>query len=49
MDHLYGLRSIVESQIEKEAQMKKRIRINYIFWKEGPLLPRLLIFKEKSA
>lgn len=22
--------------------MKKRIRINYIFWKEGPLLPRLL-------
>lgn len=22
--------------------MKKVIRINYIFWKEGPLLPRLL-------
>ncbi len=22
--------------------MKKGIRINYIFWKEGPLLPRLL-------
>jgi hypothetical protein len=22
--------------------MKKNIRINYIFWKEGPLLPRLL-------
>ena len=21
--------------------MKKSIRINYIFWKEGPLLPRL--------
>jgi hypothetical protein len=29
-------------KIRKEAQMKKRIRINYIFWKEGPLLPRLL-------
>jgi hypothetical protein len=24
----------------KEAGMK--IRINYIFWKQGPLLPRLL-------
>jgi len=23
--------------------MKKVIRINYIFWKEGPLLPRLLV------
>jgi hypothetical protein len=22
--------------------MKKNIRINYIFWKQGPLLPRLL-------
>ena len=28
--------------------MKKRIRINYIFWKEGPLLPRLLNCKHKS-
>jgi hypothetical protein len=27
---------------KKEAQMKSVIRINYIFWKEGPLLPRLL-------
>jgi hypothetical protein len=33
---------IVYRQIQKEARMKKRIRINYIFWKEGPLLPRLL-------
>ena len=24
--------------------MKKVIRINYIFWKEGPLLPGLLTF-----
>ena len=23
--------------------MKKNIRINYIFWKEGPLLPGFLI------
>jgi hypothetical protein len=30
---------------EKEAQMKKRIRTNYIFWKKGPLLPRLQTFK----
>jgi hypothetical protein len=40
--------------------MKKRIRINYIhaaalrrashvFWKEGPLLPRLFSYKRKSA
>ncbi len=31
-----GPLSIVK--IGKEAQMKKRIEINYIFWKEGPLL-----------
>jgi hypothetical protein len=29
--------------------MKKRLRINYIFWKEGPLLPRLLSCKYKST
>ncbi len=29
--------------------MKKRIRINYIFWKKGPLLPRLINCKRKSA
>gem|GEM_PF-6912339 len=23
--------------------MKRVIRINFIFWKEGPLLPRLLL------
>ena len=28
--------------------MKKRIRINYIFWKEGPLLPRLLTGKQET-
>ena len=22
--------------------MKKNIRINFVFWKDGPLLPRLL-------
>jgi hypothetical protein len=36
-------------KFEEEAQMKKRIRINYIFWKEGPLLPRLPFFKQKWA
>jgi hypothetical protein len=29
--------------------MKKILRINYIFWKEGPLLPRLLAFESKST
>jgi hypothetical protein len=29
--------------------MKKRIRINCIFWKEGPLLARLFSYKRKSA
>jgi len=29
------------SKKEKEARMN--IRINYIFWKEGPLLPRFLL------
>jgi hypothetical protein len=29
--------------------MKSIIRINYIFWKEGPLLPRLLICNQKSS
>ena len=29
--------------------MKKRIRINYIFWKEGPLLPRRLSSKYNST
>jgi hypothetical protein len=29
--------------------MKKNIRINYIFWKEGPLLPRLLSYEYKSS
>jgi hypothetical protein len=28
---------LVHRQKEKEAQMKKGIHINYIFWKEGPL------------
>ena len=29
--------------------MKKQFRINYIFWKEGPLLPRLLTLNEQTA
>ena len=29
--------------------MKKRIRINYIFWKEGPLLPRLLASNQETT
>ncbi len=29
--------------------MKKRFRINYIFWKEGPLLPRLLTLNEYTT
>ena len=29
--------------------MKKNIRINCIFWKEGPLLPRLLSHEYKST
>lgn len=29
--------------------MKSVIRINYIFWKEGPLLPRLLTCNYKST
>jgi hypothetical protein len=32
-------------QTYKEARMKKIICINFIFWNEGPLLPRLLTFK----
>jgi hypothetical protein len=32
---------LLDSKFAKEARMTKRIRINYIFWKEGPLLPRL--------
>ena len=26
-----------------------KIRINYIFWKQGPLLPRLLTCKKNST
>ena len=29
--------------------MKHEFRINYIFWKEGPLLPGLLTCKSKSG
>jgi hypothetical protein len=29
--------------------MKSVIRINYVFWKEGPLLPRLLFPNSKPA
>jgi len=46
---LHTIGKPMDSKFEKEAQMKKRIQINYIFWKEGPLLPRLQIFKQKWA
>jgi hypothetical protein len=39
----YNLVSQV-SDLAKEAEMKANIRINYVFWKEGPLLPLLLAF-----
>jgi hypothetical protein len=49
--------SPTDSKISKEARMKSVIRINYIFWKEGPLLfdvaqsklPRLLTCKYPST
>jgi hypothetical protein len=39
---LHTIGKPMDSKPYKEAQMKKRFRINYIFWKEGPLLPGLL-------
>jgi hypothetical protein len=47
---------VLHEELEKEAQMKKIIRIDYIhrtaslvFWKEGSLLPRLPAYKCKST
>jgi len=42
---LFLIRYYDDGNIEKEARMKHTIRINYIFWKEGPLLLCLLAYK----
>jgi len=36
-------------KFERRHVMKKVIRINYIFWKEGPLLPGLLACRFETA
>jgi len=40
---IHAVSKLTDSRKEKEARMN--IRINYIFWKQGPLLPRLLAGK----